>query len=106
MRGSRRAGEDGHVTPKDLDYESRVKPGWIWVRAKNEKAADNARKGIWCQGHIGVVVAVDDKGFHTVEGNTNAAGSREGDGVYRKFHEWSDDAQIGRTIGWFDSLHI
>jgi hypothetical protein len=49
------------------------------------------------------VIAVDAAGFHTIEGNTNAAGSREGDGVYRKFHRWDDAAQIGRTVGWFDA---
>ena len=36
--------------------------------------------------HVGIAVGpVDANGFvPTVEGNTNAAGSREGDGVYRK----------------------
>jgi len=36
--------------------------------------------------HVGIAVGpVDSNGFvPTVEGNTNAAGSREGDGVYRK----------------------
>jgi hypothetical protein len=36
--------------------------------------------------HIGIATSSTDKNGHfmTVEGNTNAAGSREGDGVYRK----------------------
>ena len=36
--------------------------------------------------HIGIATSgVDSRGyFTTVEGNTNEAGSREGDGVYRK----------------------
>lgn len=34
-------------------------------------------------GHIGFVTAVRPNGlFTTIEGNTNAAGSRDGDGVY------------------------
>jgi hypothetical protein len=35
-------------------------------------------------GHIGFVERVADGVLHTVEGNTNDAGSREGDGVYRR----------------------
>lgn len=36
--------------------------------------------------HIGIVAKdYDGKGIvHTIEGNTNQSGSREGDGVYRK----------------------
>lgn len=34
--------------------------------------------------HVGVIHNVTDKYFITIEGNTNGAGSREGDGVYRK----------------------
>jgi hypothetical protein len=81
---------------------TKVEPGWVWVRATTAKAADAARKGGWVKGHCGIVVAVDAVGFHTVEGNTNKAGSREGDGVWRKLHKWTDAALIGRTVGWFD----
>lgn len=35
-------------------------------------------------GHGGIVESVRDGAFTTIEGNTNEAGSREGDGVYRK----------------------
>lgn len=34
--------------------------------------------------HIGIVESVSGKTLNTIEGNTNDAGSREGDGVYRK----------------------
>lgn len=34
--------------------------------------------------HIGIVIAGKGDTIHTVEGNTNADGSREGDGVYAK----------------------
>jgi hypothetical protein len=94
------------VTPVDADYKSKVKPGYIWSRAKDATAAAAARKGSWCQGHTGIVVAVDAIGFHTIEGNTNAAGSREGDGVYRKLHKWSDAELIGKTVGWFDPATV
>ncbi len=92
------------VTPDDAGYALRVEPGWIWIRSVDKASAIAARKGTWSIGHCGIVVAVDAAGFHTVEGNTNAAGSREGDGVYRKFHRWDDAAQIARTVGWFDGI--
>ena len=94
------------VTPVDAGFQSKVKPGYIWSRAQDATAAAAARKGSWCQGHTGIVVAVDATGFHTIEGNTNAAGSREGDGVYRKLHKWSDAELIGKTVGWFDPATV
>jgi hypothetical protein len=94
------------VTPVDADFKSKVKAGYIWSRAKDDASAAAARKGSWCQGHTGIVVKVDDVGFHTIEGNTNAAGSREGDGVYHKTHKWSDAAIIGKTVGWFDPATV
>lgn len=90
------------VTPADADFKSKVKPGMVWSRAQDATAAAAARKGAWCQGHTGIVVKVDGIGWHTIEGNTNAAGSREGDGVYRKLHKWADPEIVGKTVGWFD----
>lgn len=104
-KGSKRAG-DAFAVPTDADLPSKVKPGWVWVRAKDPKGAADASKGLWVQGHCGIVVAVDAVGWHTIEGNTNAQGARDGDGVYRKLHRWSEAAQIARTVGWFDSTHI
>lgn len=106
QKGARRAGLDASTTPHSPDFKSKVKPGWVWVRAKDPKGATDAARGLWVQGHCGIVVGVDSAGFYTVEGNTNAAGSRDGDGVYRKLHRWSDAAQLARTVGWFDSTHI
>ena len=90
------------ITPADADFQSKVKPGMIWSRAQDPAGAASARKGVWCQGHTGIVVQTHALGFDTVEGNTNAAGSREGDGVYRKTHKWADADIIGKTVGWFD----
>ena len=95
-----------YVVPTEMEYQAKVKPGYIWSRAQDATAAAAARKGSWCQGHTGIVVAVDATGFHTIEGNTNSAGSREGDGVYRKLHKWSDAELIGKTVGWFDPATI
>ena len=102
-RGSRKLAAGDKATPVEAEaLPTKVEPGWIWVRATTAKAAEAARKGGWVRGHCGIVVAVDAVGFHTVEGNTNKAGSREGDGVWRKLHKWTDAALIGRTVGWFD----
>lgn len=94
------------VTPVDADFKSKVKAGWIWSRAQDDAAAAAARKGVWCKGHTGIVVKVDEVGWHTIEGNTNAAGSREGDGVYRKTHKWADSGIINKTVGWFDPATV
>lgn len=64
-----------------------VEPGWIWVRAASEKEAQAAvDRRVWCKGHTGIVTTpVNSSGrFDTIEGNTNPAGSREGDGCYTK----------------------
>jgi hypothetical protein len=101
-RGSRGLAAGDKTTPLEAEARLKVEPGWVWVRATTAKSADAARKGGWVKGHCGIVVAVDAVGFHTVEGNTNKAGSREGDGVWRKLHKWNDAALMGRTVGWFD----
>lgn len=36
------------------------------------------------KGHTGIVTSYNNGSYFTIEGNTNTAGSREGDGVYRK----------------------
>lgn len=81
-----------------------VQPGWIWCRATSPTDAVTIRKRRWARGHTGIVVAVDDEGFDTIEGNTNEAGSREGDGVYLKRHLWRDCGLSSRTIGWFHPI--
>lgn len=105
-RGTRKMLPEGFTTPEKVDFQSKVRPGMIWVRAKDGAGAVAARKGTWVQGHTGIVVAVDAEGFHTVEGNTNGAGSREGDGVYSKLHKWSYATDIVRTVGWFDPEYV
>jgi hypothetical protein len=41
-------------------------------------------------GHVGLVVSVNGNGLETIEGNTNAGGSRNGDGVYRRTRQVSE----------------
>ena len=51
--------------------------------------------------HVGFVDTWDGKYVITVEGNTNEAGSREGDGVYRKRRLISSIYQVAR---WEEAL--
>lgn len=42
------------------------------------------------RGHMGFVLAVERTGLRTIEGNTNFAGSREGDGVRRRTRRFGE----------------
>lgn len=87
----------GHQAPADFN-RPRTAGAWDFERWAREdggdfvelvKPADEPKAGDICVftfSHIGIV---EKTGWHggaamTIEGNTNAAGSREGDGVYRK----------------------
>lgn len=60
--------------------------------------------GQWT-GHAGIVVEViSDKEFKSVEGNTNGAGSREGDGVYLKTRVVNPNVQDGLKIIGFVTI--
>ena len=65
-----------------------------WQRMKDGKYT-------W-QGHAGIVSKViSDIEFHSIEGNTNGAGSREGDSVAEKARIVRTDVQNGlRVIGF------
>ncbi|WP_326739155.1 CHAP domain-containing protein [Streptomyces sp. NBC_01022] len=45
--------------------------------------------------HTGIVIGYDDTTITTIEGNTNASGSAEGDGVYRKTRQRQDTYVYG-----------
>lgn len=65
---------------KDNTYQPEAKPGMVgalyYARLKR-------------YGHILLIVGQDKNNYYTIEGNTNGAGSREGDGVYRKIRSKS-----------------
>jgi len=59
----------------EMDFKKQPQPGdliGIWFASKERLA------------HIGFYDGENDKYYFTTEGNTNEAGSREGDGFYRK----------------------
>jgi hypothetical protein len=85
--------------------ESKIKPGWIWVRADKAENVPLFFRGKGTKGHTGIVMtpfAPDRNHFTTTEGNTNEAGSREGDGVYNKVQDFRDK----RTLGYFDPVAL
>jgi hypothetical protein len=53
-------------------------------------------------GHVGIVVGSEGDKLRTIEGNTNAAGSREGDRVaikVRPFSDWTAFVNPARLSG-------
>jgi CHAP domain len=50
-------------------------------------------------GHTGLVEHVDEAGIHTIEGNSNTDGSREGYEVVRHVRRW-DDPHLAGFIGY------
>lgn len=48
--------------------------------------------------HIGIVIGRWKDGVVTVEGNTNDAGGRDGDGVYRKERTWKEFGEYGGFV--------
>jgi hypothetical protein len=56
------------------DNPSLIKPGDIMLIRKSELD--------WT--HTAIIISIDSETFTTIEGNTNAGGSRNGDGVYKR----------------------
>lgn len=61
---------------KDADKKSLLRPGAIFLVRSSKTSSDYV--------HTGIVTAVHDEYFETVEGNTNDAGEREGYEVCRR----------------------
>lgn len=59
------------------------------------------RHGASSSGHTGIVVKVKEDKILTVEGNTNVAGSREGDGVYLKERNKNFNGDLN-LVGFID----
>lgn len=81
----------------------------LWELAPEEAKATSPVRGAIIvmdhghgHGHTGIVESVNGGGLiETVEGNTNRAGSREGDSVAR--HIWRpEDGARGRLVGYID----
>ncbi len=77
----------------------------IWQQGKQNKLQPRQADvfGIWFAdkrriAHAGFVDRWGDKWVITVEGNTNAAGSRDGDGVYRKRRPVKSMYRVARWI--------
>lgn len=64
-----------------------------------------ARSGMSTRGHSGLVVTVKAKQMTTIEGNTNAIGSREGEGFYLKQMATSGRGDL-KTQGFLHPMAI
>ncbi len=83
--------EAGVSSPHSARVVDWFKQNVVWQKSWGEMV--NAKPGmvgglyyrrLGRLGHIFLIVGQDKNNFYTIEGNTNIAGSREGDGVYRK----------------------
>ena len=54
--------------------------------------------------HVGLIISEDRLHYLTIEGNTNNAGSNEGDGVYRKIRRKESIYAISDFAGWKEIL--
>lgn len=83
---------------KNAGFQTSMRPAFgalvYWQRMKDGE-------GLW-QGHAGVVSrVVNDLEFYSIEGNTNSAGSREGDSVQEKHRFVRMDVKNGlKVIGF------
>lgn len=90
FRNLKNAGYPVSMQPKvgDLVYWQRIQDG----------------KALW-QGHAGVVSrVVSDAEFYSIEGNTNATGSREGDSVQEKLRYVRSDVENGLKVMGFVTI--
>jgi hypothetical protein len=55
-------------------------------------------------GHVGMIESENRLHYNTIEGNTNGAGSDEGDGVYRKIRKKETISVISDFVGWKEYL--
>ena len=75
--------------PKKLPHNRKAAGVINWISWAGDRITKEPRRGrlfFWLDGghgHIGFVLDKCDS-FKTIEGNTNDAGSREGDGVYER----------------------
>lgn len=89
-RNLKNAGYPVSMQPKEGDLV-------YWQRMQDGKA-------LW-QGHAGVVSrVVSDTEFYSIEGNTNAGGSREGDSVQEKHRFVKADVENGLRVMGFVTI--
>ncbi len=87
-------------TPKSPAWS----PSWFISSRVSDKIIPGDVFGVYFKSkgriaHVGLIESAGDGFVTTIEGNTNQAGSREGDGVYRKRRIRK---QIYRTANWID----
>ncbi len=69
----------------------------VMVTQGSTRALDEGRPRVQLRGHTGIVQSYNTatQVLHTIEGNTDASGSRNGDGVYERTDRMSDDRLWG-----------
>lgn len=90
---------------KDLPKGAAAVRNWAsWAKANGRITAKPERGDLffWLNadgtGHMGFVVEATPTTVRTIEGNTNTAGSREGDGCYRRTRSRADVSFISMKL--------
>lgn len=74
------------IEAKRIFFHEKIKTGAIAIFKKGTASSNDIGK-LWL-GHTGIVEKqIDKQTFQLIEGNTNNAGSRNGDGVYPKIRK-------------------
>lgn len=73
----------------------------IWEKRVNGKPD---KTGIWTKGHAGIVSEISEKGFKSIEGNTNSEGGREGIEVAEMQRIYNFEDQNGLCLKGFIKL--
>jgi hypothetical protein len=107
-----------HIENSIPNPESGYSPNWFRanvVYRQNQKrmvpfqSRPGQVVGFWIDykgrvGHVGIIESENRLHFNTIEGNTNMAGSDEGDGVFRKIRKKETIYVISDFVGWKEYL--
>lgn len=100
--------ECGYTFPEKPSFYA-WSPNWfpadrvVWIDGRGDQGTSGDALGIYYRnlgrvGHVGMLTKEDGDYFHTIEGNTSDAGSREGHGVYTKKRLKSQTKYLARWL--------
>lgn len=75
----------------------------IWEK---RRGGDPVKTGIWTLGHAGIVKGFTPSIIHTIEGNTNSSGGREGIEVAQKRRTYNFDDRNGLCLLGFIKMNL
>ena len=90
--------------PNPLPKSELCRAVWHGTPLKYRAESPSFGMGVIWKRHCGLVTRRDSGSpvFHTIEGNTNTRGEREGDGVYRKIRQIKGGTGSFELLGFVD----